>query len=71
MMFGKQVDPLPIMLISVESISHARKGIKRRINRERNWMYLSDDPDYIKKRKDNIARLQIIRNELKKLEKQL
>lgn len=59
------------LIIPIETLASCRKGIKKRITREKNWMRMSDDPNYIRKRRNNIHRLQIIYKELKTLEEQL
>lgn len=58
-------------LIPIPKLVQCRKGIEKRIRREQNWLDQSDDPDYIRKRRDNIRRLRIIKKELRALEKQL
>jgi hypothetical protein len=69
--FACRVYGAPIRVIDPSSIALAVAGIGRRIQKEANSMYRSVEEDFIEKKKDNIARLRIIRRELKQLQKQL
>lgn len=64
---------MPVMFIRMETLTSCRKGVVKRIRKEQNLLYaaLPEQKEYIRKRKENIHRLRIIRDELKKLEKQL
>lgn len=72
MAFGKRVD-MPVVFVRVETLVSCRRGVQKRLRKEENLMYaaLPEQKEYIRKRKENIRRLRIIRDELKKLEKQL
>jgi hypothetical protein len=64
---------MPVVLISTETLVQCRKGVQKRLRREENWLHAAapEEKEYIEKRKENIHRLRIIRNELKKLEREL
>lgn len=72
MAFGKRVE-MPVVFVRVETLVSCRRGVQKRLRKEENLMYaaLPEQKEYIRKRKENIRRLRIIRDELKKLEKQL
>lgn len=64
---------MPVVLIRTETLVQCRKGVQKRLRREENLLHAAapEEKDYIKKRRENIHRLRIIRNELKKLEREL
>lgn len=69
---GQRVN-LPVVFIKTETLVSCRRGIEKRIRREQNYIHAAapEDKEYIEKRRANIHRLRIIRNEIKKLEKEL
>lgn len=72
MAFAQKVD-MPVMFIRTETLVACRKGVQKRLRKESNLLYAAPpkEKEYVAKRKENIHRLRIIRDELKKLEKQL
>jgi len=72
MEFGQRVS-MPVVFIKTDVLVACRKGVEKRLRREENLLYAAvpEEKQYIKKRRDNIHRLRIIRKELKKLEKEL
>lgn len=64
---------MPVVLIRTETLVSCRKGVQKRLRREENWLHAAapEEKEYIEKRRENIHRLRIIRNELKKLEREL
>ena len=71
-MFAKRVDA-PVMLIRTETLVSCRLGVQKRLRREKNLMNAAcpEEKEFIAHKKENIRRLRIIRDELKKLEKEL
>lgn len=61
------------MFIRTETLVSCRKGVQKRLKREENLLHAAspEEREYVAKRKANIHRLRIIRDELKALEKQL
>jgi hypothetical protein len=74
MEFGKRsTREFPVMFIRIDTLVTCRKGVQKRLRKEMNLLYAAapEEREYISKRKANIHRLRAIRDELKKLEKQL
>lgn len=73
MIFTKTGRQCPVLLIKSDVLARTKVGIKKQLKKEENRLNEADpeDREYVAKRKDNIRRLRIIRDELKKLEKQL
>jgi hypothetical protein len=69
-MFARKVS-IPVVLISPEAIASCKRGVLKRITKERRLRRLSDEEKYKQKRTDNIKRLIIIRDELRELIKQI
>lgn len=62
---------MPPVLIGIEKIVSCRKGVARRIKRERSKLRNAKNKMFIINTRVNIYRLQIIKEELKQLEKEL
>lgn len=71
-MFAKRVEA-PVMLIRTETLVSCRLGVQKRLRKESNLLHAAapEEKEFIAHKKENIRRLRIIRDELKKLEKQL
>ena len=71
--FGARVNGLHVTFIRTDILVTCRKGVQKRLRKELNLLNAAtpEERQYIAKRKDNIRRLRIIRDELKRLEKQL
>lgn len=61
------------MFIRTETLVSCRKGVQKRLRKEENLLHAAapEEKEFISNRKENIRRLRIIRDELKKLEKEL
>jgi hypothetical protein len=72
MRFATRVDA-PIYFIRTETLVTCRRGVQKRMRKEENLLRAAapDAKEYIERRKANIYRLRIIRDELKQLEKEL
>jgi hypothetical protein len=69
--FACRVYGAPFVLIDRAVIAKTLIGIKKRIVKEQNFMNRSVDETFIAKKKENLRKLRIIRDEMKALEKQL
>jgi hypothetical protein len=64
---------LPVIFIRTETLVSCRLGVDKRLRKEMNLLYAAapEQKEYVKRRRENIRRLRIIRKELKQLEKQM
>jgi hypothetical protein len=69
--FGTQVPKIKQVLISPTSLEECAEGVQRRIWREKYRLKKAVDPVEINKKRSDIGRLTIIKNELTELLNQL